>query len=73
MTNRKHSPHRSIGELIEAAGGEDQVAKATGYSVWGVRRWKKIGIPLIQWDVFIKRAGASADELYQACLARKAK
>ena len=64
---------RTIPELIHAAGGATEIAKASQgkISPGAIYKWPKIGIPDRHWFVVMPMAGATADEMHAANLAAR--
>ena len=62
----KRSRHRSVEQLISAAGGSEVIALALGKTRDAVKKWRQSGIPDPSWFLFIAWAGATPDELYRA-------
>ena len=63
--------NRSVRELIKEAEGPDAISLAsqeTRYPVGpdAVAKWRRNGIPDVHWPIFIRKARATADEIYQA-------
>lgn len=65
---------RTIHDLIKAAGGAKAVQEASDGAISrdAVYKWPSIGIPDRHWELIIRLAGASPDELYQANLMARA-
>lgn len=65
--------HRSIAEIIHAAGGFARIAEASNGAVTidAVYKWPKIGIPDRHWPVVIPLANSSAEEMLAANVAAR--
>ncbi|HTV68081.1 MAG TPA: hypothetical protein VMF90_06035 [Rhizobiaceae bacterium] len=59
---------RSLAQIIEACGGAAAIAAASGGAITkdAVYKWPQIGIADRHWEILIRLADASAEELYQA-------
>lgn len=60
-----------MSDLIKRAGGADEISVAsqsTRYPIGpnAVHKWRKNGIPDVHWPIFIRKARATAEEIYQA-------
>jgi len=61
----------SVSDLIKRAGGPDEISVAsqsTRYPIGpdAVHKWRKNGIPDVHWPIFIRKASAKVEEIYQA-------
>lgn len=67
------SEHRSIPQIIQAAGGAATIAAASdgAVSVDAVYKWPRIGIPDRHWAFVMPLANASADEMLAANIAAR--
>lgn len=64
---------RSLPEIIKAAGGARGIEDASSGEIKrdAVYKWPQIGIPDRHWELVIRLALSSAEELYQANLAAR--
>ena len=70
---RIDSSMRTVVQIIEAAGGARAISTASNgtISADAVYKWPQIGIQDRHWEILIRLANASPDELYAAnCAAR---
>lgn len=66
--------HRSVKEILDAAGGPAKIAEASAgaVSVEAVYKWPKIGVPDRHWSILMGLCNVAADELYAANLDARA-
>jgi len=67
-------PMGTLREIIEAAGGPVEIAKASDETITAeaVYKWPKIGIQDRHWWVLMKLCSVTAEQLYAANLAARA-
>ena len=68
MGSNMRKRHRSVKELIDAAGGEDHVSAALGGrpTSYAVLKWRYNGIPDRYWPILLPLANATAEEMLAA-------
>lgn len=65
--------HRSVSEIIKAAGGASAIAEASCGSITmdAVYKWPKIGIPGRHWPFILPLAQSTAEEMLAANVAAR--